>query len=929
MLASLSAQVTKLLYWKTEHDEQTCEDALAANASAGLFAVADGVGTALFSHIWARLLVDHFVDIPLLSDDPFEVEWWLRKAQECYQQQLPTLENLPWNALQKIQNQGSYSTLAAACITHVDATSARASLLAFGDSCVLVKKVKNEQICAFPLDKPADFDPAPVCLPSKLSNFQRQFQRCQLKQVDLEPGDTLLLATDVVARWILSAGHGRYADVQEAFQQVMTQTPASWPAFIKACRARGEMVDDDCAVLSITLTEDAEHGEALGGTSQHREEVRKQRKSAFFQALAEQNKEQVAILFGDGVDLRQEAVTFSDEEVREARQVADALHELLQELRREINSSAVAVKMSPLWQKYALLLHDEHCAAPLRRTLSRLGVSLAPQYPPAPPSSDSTQLQTPEQEPAKNEQIAARQMQKDAHFVEQAKQEEQEEQEQREAQPLIPQQETSETATLEEKPQENGGAPVISQEAIEKPSVPEKAVTGTITEAVARIQEPARQEIVLEASKVANQPLSLENAAIPESSVPQEELIEREVPVKQQEEEFEEATEDLAEQQEEVIGEVEAELAESQEDVFGEDLVGPEASVSEEKLIERQEEPQIDEVAEAYGAEKKAEERREVVRGVQPVQDDRQARRALPMYYYPSWRLFPDYQTPFTASTLLPLDAVESEIALEGEWHAQQQLVEQCLTRRNAMFERQREQLELERHLLAAIDTDDDVQIVAIHDALRQSPAGRSLDLLLPTRQRIAQARRHEVERQQLQQYAEQITDVVQGIPDRATTLAHGLPSIDEAWFKKVYGVKQAYLAHWLFTQMGPEHLERMTLDDLINDPLIEAGLDEMKLDQASSRLAPQALLAGAFKAFRDDPHVEYAELLKKYDLQEEDVKKILLIFLRHQLFEEQLLWNSIAQAEEQEKNEAKKIFRQRLMTVYPWISTLRWWEER
>ncbi len=377
MLASITAHITRLLYWKSEHDEQTCEDALAADASAGLFAVSDGVGTSLFSGSWARLIVDYFVDTPLLSDDPFEVEWWLRQAQERYQQQLPMLEQLPWNAWQKIQSQGSYATLAAVCITQVEAASAHALLLAFGDSCIFVKKAATEQISSFPLDKPGDFDLAPICLPSKLSNFNRHFHRCLIKHIDLEPGDTLLLATDAVARWIMSAGNGSYTHQQEAFQQIASQTPASWPAFIKELRTSDDMADDDCTVLMITLAPDSNQGIELGSTAQHRQEVREQRKNAFLRALDACNKELLAIFFGDGVDLSLEDVAFPAEQLQQARQVADALRDLLQALRHEINSPDVVTKISPLWQKHAALLHDEPCAALLRQTLVRLGVSLS------------------------------------------------------------------------------------------------------------------------------------------------------------------------------------------------------------------------------------------------------------------------------------------------------------------------------------------------------------------------------------------------------------------------------------------------------------------------------------------------------------------------------------------------------------------------
>lgn len=376
MLAPITAQVSRLQYWKSEHDEQTCEDALGADPSTGLFAVADGVGTTLFSHIWARLLVEHFLATPLLGTDPFEVEWWLRQAQELYQQSLPTVDDLPWNAAQKVQSQGSYSTLATLCVTHVAASSARATLLAFGDSCVFIRKGATEQLMAFPVAQSADFDLAPICLPSKLSLFNRYFQRCTSQQVELQPGDTLIMATDAVARWIVSAANGRYAQQVEAFAEVAAQTAASWPAFILACRQQHEMIDDDCTALVLKLGAEGTEGVPLGATSGHRSTIRQARKQAFEQAMQAQNSELMAIIFGDGADLTQEGLSFSEVRLERARAVADALREMLQALRNEVNNPDAALRLRPTWQKYAHLLADEPCAVNVRQTLMRLGVSL-------------------------------------------------------------------------------------------------------------------------------------------------------------------------------------------------------------------------------------------------------------------------------------------------------------------------------------------------------------------------------------------------------------------------------------------------------------------------------------------------------------------------------------------------------------------------
>lgn len=370
-------QVTRLHYWKSEHDEETCEDAYGENAVDGLFAVADGAGTTLFAQAWATFLVKHFLRVPLMSNDPFEVEWWVRLTQEQFKHEFPLHKDLAWNAQQKAQDQGSHSTLATLLVSMSGTTSAEANLLAFGDSCIIVNKPTAERLVLFPVQQPDDFEQPPICIPSKPGLFNRYFHQCHLLSIDLAASDVVVIASDAVSRWIMSAGAGRHNDQKSAFQEVSVQTAHSWPLFIQGCRVRKEMIDDDSTALVITLLSDASPDSMpLGSTTEHSEQVREKRKNDFMQALADNNKERVAIYFGDGRDLDLEGIQVSHEQIRQARRVADAQQDVLTVLRRVLNSPHVVAIMTPLWQKYADLLNDEFCAENLRRTLAGLGVPL-------------------------------------------------------------------------------------------------------------------------------------------------------------------------------------------------------------------------------------------------------------------------------------------------------------------------------------------------------------------------------------------------------------------------------------------------------------------------------------------------------------------------------------------------------------------------
>ena len=371
------AQVSRLRYWKSEHEEDTCEDAYGENIVDGLFAVSDGAGTTLFSGAWAAVLVEHFLRVPLMSTDPFEVEWWVSLAQEQFKRNVPEPENMAWNAVQKAHNQGSHATLATLRIARSDATHAQADLLVFGDSCIIVDKPSIEHVLSFPLEDPHEFEQAPICVPSKPALFNRYFHQCQAISLTLGADDVVVLATDAVSKWILSAGGGRYSNQKQAFAAVAQQTADSWPSFIRECRARKEMVDDDSTALIIGLLPDSSsQGTPLGSTREHSKQVREERKRHFMQMHAAQNTERVAIYFGDGMDLRLEGVDLPQHQIRYAREVADAQKAVLTALRQELNNPNVGTIITPIWQKYAHLLYFEPCAENLRKTLTGLGVRI-------------------------------------------------------------------------------------------------------------------------------------------------------------------------------------------------------------------------------------------------------------------------------------------------------------------------------------------------------------------------------------------------------------------------------------------------------------------------------------------------------------------------------------------------------------------------
>lgn len=369
----MQVHVTELRYWKSEHNAETNEDAVCFNAAAGLFAVADGVGSASFSDIWANILVRQFVAVPLMSNDPFEVEWWLRRAQAEYEQCSPKIENLPSFAREKAR-EGSQSTLVTLRVERIESKQATARLLGFGDSCAFVYYATTNEVEPFPITQCGDFDRPPICLPSRLSEFDYDFHRGQARVISLVPGDIVILATDAVARWLWCDETKQGGSALRAFQEIVSIPDIrSWAEFVNTLRSDYTMRDDDTTVLIICVTDD-EKAQKLGYTPRLPDAVVLERRQALAEARNRRLGVEVAVNYGDGLWLGEDD-RVPEEEVAHARRVAIARSKIIKAIRKALRTHQdIKTIVEPIWRQYEDLLWDEPSAEQLRRTLADLGI---------------------------------------------------------------------------------------------------------------------------------------------------------------------------------------------------------------------------------------------------------------------------------------------------------------------------------------------------------------------------------------------------------------------------------------------------------------------------------------------------------------------------------------------------------------------------
>lgn len=177
------------------HAPEECEDAFAADAVKGRFAVADGASESGYASTWAELLVEGYVR------QPGAWQRWLGCARASWQGRLQGRE-LPWYAEAKRQ-EGAFSTLLGVAFAPGQG-GWRAE--AVGDSCLF--QVRAGQLRrAFPCRRSEDFDNRPSLLgshaapPGRVGDNGRT-HRCRTHGAWAK-GDLLLLATDALAQWFL------------------------------------------------------------------------------------------------------------------------------------------------------------------------------------------------------------------------------------------------------------------------------------------------------------------------------------------------------------------------------------------------------------------------------------------------------------------------------------------------------------------------------------------------------------------------------------------------------------------------------------------------------------------------------------------------------------------------------------------------------
>lgn len=212
------------------------EDSLAVAASAGRFAVADGVSTSARPEVWSALLAIAYVRT---SDDALTVDTLSRLATQWHE--VTNLPGLPWHAYEKL-GQGASCTLLG---LRLDRQTKTYTAEAVGDTCLL--HVRGSILLhSFPLTHSSQFGarPAQIHTNSLAETAPEVFQGSVIK------GDMLIIATDALACFLLSMHELRY---QLTFMSHIARGSKRFSRWVARQRRVGRMANDDTTVCVVRI----------------------------------------------------------------------------------------------------------------------------------------------------------------------------------------------------------------------------------------------------------------------------------------------------------------------------------------------------------------------------------------------------------------------------------------------------------------------------------------------------------------------------------------------------------------------------------------------------------------------------------------------------------------------------------------------------
>ena len=236
---------------KEAETSEDCQDAHAHNDRKGHYAIADGVTHSFFPKEWAALLVEHFCENTDFSLAKTDWRNWIAPIQQKWYEQIE--EKVRERNRFYLTN--SFNTKESAASTFIGIEFSKDSgaweAMIVGDSCLFHQS--DSKFKSYLIENSAAFTDRTGYFASfaKDNHFEPSFESgCA------NPGDTFILGTDALAKWILE--HKEAGKLDRVLDELKAiETDEQFNQFVHEARQNAtiRLVNDDVTLILISIEE--------------------------------------------------------------------------------------------------------------------------------------------------------------------------------------------------------------------------------------------------------------------------------------------------------------------------------------------------------------------------------------------------------------------------------------------------------------------------------------------------------------------------------------------------------------------------------------------------------------------------------------------------------------------------------------------------
>ena len=227
---------------KLGEDADSNADYCTWNRSAGRYVIADGVSQSFEPRVWARTISNHAVKTGAVIS-PHEMELLAAKLSS------PALSDESW-FVSEMRDRGSQSTILFAEIRLIN-NQVIVRLNSIGDCCAFLFR-DGRVVISWPYISAADFPFHPFAVSTKPPFISGDIDECEWV---LEPSDQLVLATDAMSRFLVTAVERNASiDLESVFPFFAPGVPQHeiFSEWADLARRGGSLEDDDLTIMMIS-----------------------------------------------------------------------------------------------------------------------------------------------------------------------------------------------------------------------------------------------------------------------------------------------------------------------------------------------------------------------------------------------------------------------------------------------------------------------------------------------------------------------------------------------------------------------------------------------------------------------------------------------------------------------------------------------------